>query len=192
MNTLKRSVAVLLSILMVFSVMAVGLTVTSAATSTTVYFVDTWNWGEVRCYGFNDYASDGTMPGNYMTLVDTVDGYNVYAYDTTVYTTILFNNGTRYHMTGNYSASDLHGKYFEPSTGKAYNTAKEALVGAGKIEGPKFESGSTLYFIPACWKSYGARFAAYFYNLSGDSTWTDLTVMNNDASTFSVNVPDGN
>ena len=191
MTTLKRSVAVLLSILMVFSVMAAGFTVTSAATSTTVYFVDSWNWGEVRCYGYNDSASDGTFPGNNMTLVDTVDGYDVYSYDVTVYTTISFNNGTVYNKTGNLSASDLYGKYYEPSTGGTYSSAKEALIAAGLVEGTKFESGSTVYLQPACWNSYGARFAAYFYNLNGGSAWADLTVMSNDSSVYSVTVPDG-
>lgn len=43
-----------------------------------VYFQNNWNWSEVSAYYWGT-SSDPTWPGNAMTLVGEVDGYEVYA-----------------------------------------------------------------------------------------------------------------
>ena len=48
-------------------------------------------------------------------------------------------------------------------------------------------SGESLYFIPNnAWKGNSARFAAYFYNHIGGSTWVNLSKGTNDYYSFSV------
>jgi len=49
----------------------------------------------------------------------------------------------------------------------------------------------TLYFQPSIWNISDARFAAYFYDLEGNSLWVDATVRNADDQTYRISVPEG-
>ena len=49
----------------------------------------------------------------------------------------------------------------------------------------------TLFLQPSLWNEADARFAAYFYDLDGNSAWADANVRAADAETYKVSVPDG-
>ncbi|MBR2109114.1 MAG: starch-binding protein [Ruminococcus sp.] len=120
----RRSLAVVLAILMVFSTMMVGMITTSAAT--TVYFVNSDNWSKVNGYAWTN-GGEMAWPGTAATLVDSAN--KVYSYDAGSYTKVIFNDGS-----GNQTSDltiDAAKPYYQPKTGLWYATKDEAITAAG-------------------------------------------------------------
>ncbi|MDD5796908.1 MAG: starch-binding protein, partial [Oscillospiraceae bacterium] len=77
-RNLKRTISVVLTVLMILSTMIVGVVTVNAAT--TIYFKNTNGWTNVRIYGYNDSNTSvyGGWPGTTVTLVNgTTDVYSV-------------------------------------------------------------------------------------------------------------------
>jgi len=144
MKTLKKSLAVLMAVLMLFSTMVIA----SAAESTTVaYFVNTDNWAEVVAHVWVDGGEAiNEWPGEACTLVEGTS--NVYSFDMTTGNRIIFNNNGAGAQTDNLNSEDAAGKYYEPKTNAFYATADEAQAAADAFV-PVQPSGdaNTVYFV---------------------------------------------
>ena len=118
----RRSLAVVLAILMVFSTMMVGMVTANAAS--TVYLVNSKSWATPYAYSWTA-GGEMSWPGSAMTVVDSAN--KVYSISTN-YTKIIFsNNGS--DQTANLDVQN--GKYYEPKTGKWYDTKDEAIAASG-------------------------------------------------------------
>lgn len=112
-RNLKRTISVVLTVLMILSTMIVGVVTVNAATST-IYFKNSDNWSKVFAYTYNDKGGVGTeWPGTEST--DVVDSTNK-IYKFTVDTNakyIIFNNNEGTQSNGNNDTTS-----FIPSDGK--------------------------------------------------------------------------
>ena len=95
-----------------------------------LYFVNTKGWEQVAsyCKAITGYGGD-TWPGKLCKLVD--EELNVYACKPGSYPKVIFNN---YQYTGENTSTfdfrEVAGKYIEPKTNAAYDTAEEAWEAA--------------------------------------------------------------
>ncbi|MBQ7504984.1 MAG: starch-binding protein [Ruminococcus sp.] len=124
----RRSLAVVLAILMVFSTMMVGMVTANAAS--TVYFVNSNSWSTVKAYAWDTTNSNaqtlGAWSGTAMTVHDATN--KVYKIDVGAANKVIFNDG------GSNQTADLDveaGKFFEPKTGQWYANATAAIQAAG-------------------------------------------------------------
>lgn len=125
MKTFKKSIAVLLSILMLVSVMTVAGASVSAAEDT-VYFVNTAPWGEVYAYAYSTAGGENAKwPGVEATVVDAEKG--IFSYDVGEYDKLVFNNNNQELQTPNLDVADNFGKYYEPKTAAFYDTYEAAI-----------------------------------------------------------------
>ena len=107
MKMFKKSIAMLLTVLMLVSVMAVagisasaeeGAEEPTTPSETTVYFVNSDKWKAVSVYCYSTAGGEEVAwPGLPATVVDADKG--VYSYDPGEFDRIIFNNGT--DKTGN-------------------------------------------------------------------------------------------
>ena len=147
MKTLKKTLAVLMAVLMLFSTMAISASAAEGEATTVAYFVNTDNWAEVVAHVWVDGGEAlNTWPGEACTLVDGTD--NVYAFDMTTGNRIIFNNNDAGAQTDNLNGEDAIGKYYEPKTKAFYATAEEAQAAADAFV-PVTPSGdaNTVYFV---------------------------------------------
>jgi len=132
MNIFKKSLSVLLSIIMLMSIFTTAISVSAAENK--VYFVNTRGWGQVNVYNwYNDGGENAGWPGEQAPLTSIEDGYGIYSYDVKDFDGVIFNNGGSI-QTENLVASDLIGKYYEPKTNRAYDTPAEAIKGFNEMQ----------------------------------------------------------
>ena len=129
MRTFKRSISILLSVLMLISLLSVAVPTASAAEENTVYFVNTSQWSKVNVYCWYDDGSgeNKAWPGESATLTASAGVVGVYSYDVGSYDGVVFNNGGA-TKTSDLSADSLRGKYYEPKTKNAYDTLEAAMA----------------------------------------------------------------
>ena len=126
MKTLKRSLAVILSVLMLLSMLATTAMTVSADESTTVYFVNTLNWDEVYVHVWtHGGGANDTWPGVLANVVDAEKG--VYSFDLGSHNRIIFNNNGKGAQTANLELEEGAGKYYNPKTQLFYSSVNEAL-----------------------------------------------------------------
>lgn len=128
---INKSIALMLSVLMMLSLFNIGATTFFAEESTKVYFVNTQNWSSVYCYVWNEAGESlsGAWPGETAEIVDNLNG--VYSYDAGDGDYMFFNNGSNEAETTTLNVSDAVGKYYEFSTNSFYNTVEEARIAGG-------------------------------------------------------------
>lgn len=89
----------------------------------TLYFVDSKKWGSVNCHHWENASNATTWPGDPMTKVDAVHGFDIYkiSYANLEHKNCIFNGGGK--QTSDLVAED--GKYYYPETRKWYATIAE-------------------------------------------------------------------
>ena len=123
----RRSLAIVLAVMMVFSSMIMGAITANAAE--TVYFVNTDGWtGTIKAYTYSTETLGG-WPGSAMTAVDATNG--VYSIDAKSTTSNIIFNGTG-GQTGDNNKVQV-GKYYEPKTKAWYDSASAAITAAGSV-----------------------------------------------------------
>ena len=123
----RRSLAIVLAVMMVFSSMIMCAITANAAE--TVYFVNTDGWtGTIKAYTYSTETLGG-WPGSAMTAVDATNG--VYSIDAKSTTSNIIFNGTG-GQTGDNNKVQV-GKYYEPKTKAWYDSASAAITAAGSV-----------------------------------------------------------
>lgn len=134
MKTFKKSIAMLLTVLMLVSVMAVaGISVSAEEggdsdipSENIIYFVNSDKWENVYAYCYSSVGGEEVAwPGLPATLVDADNG--IYSYDPGNFDRIIFNNNNNGSQTGNLESAGNYGKYYEPLTAMFYDTVEEAI-----------------------------------------------------------------
>lgn len=195
MKMFKKSIAMLLTVLMLVSVMAVagisasaeeGTDEPTTPSETIVYFVNSDNWKAVNAYCFSIAGGEEVAwPGLPATLVDADKG--VYSYDPGEFDRIIFNNNNGGSQTANLDPTGNYGKYFEPQTAKFYDSVDEAIE-------------ATKSYVPAKYYAIGSEglFGAQWLLKDKNSAMTSLdkdtfilTIENVKAGTYEYKVNNG-
>ncbi len=151
MKTFKKSIAMLLTVLMLVSVMAVaGIGASAeegadpaAPSENVIYFVNSDKWKDVSAYCYSTVGGEEVgWPGLPATVVDADNG--IYSYAPGIFDRIIFNNNNQGLQTGNLETAGNFGKYYEPLTAKFYDTAEEAIE-------------ATKTFVPAKYYAIGSE-----------------------------------
>ncbi|MGN1112659.1 MAG: starch-binding protein, partial [Acutalibacteraceae bacterium] len=195
----KRPLAVVLALLMVFSVfLTAGTVSTSAAKGDTIYFEKPDSWGEVNCYVWGGSSGEAKgWPGTAMTAVSG----NVYSYTMPGdQTKVIFNNGSG-AQTGD-AVADYDGtkNYFTPSgdsgnnIGGTWSVYQSPTNPTGTTATDPTSGGDTskIYLkLNSNWGNSSPRFAAYFFIDSSTNKWADMTAVSGETDIYSAIVPSG-
>lgn len=171
----KRTLSVVLSIMMIVSMMIVGVVTTTAATNFTVYFENTLGWSEVWVYFFKDnpWGDNGVEVnskkvgyGKMSSCGTSSGGKTVYSYTYT---------GTDEVNYIAFALKDQNGYgQFHVNT-VSYATKDKTFDSSQTLWTPlnsSVELNACTYFNSGTWSNYTPASSGYTYALIGDSTIT--------------------
>ena len=216
-TSFKKLTALLVAVVMVFSMCVTGVSVSAATDSstTTVYLKPNANWTQANArfaaYLWNDNgntwvdATDTDGDGYYEVAVPS--GYNKVIFTRMNPATKENNWDTKWNQTSDLSiptdGKNLYtiaeGAWDEgngewstynqsTSTSQVETTAAPATTVAHATETTSAPSNTTYLQVNANWAEGNARFAAYLWNDNGN-TWVDATKTSDNV--YAVTVPDG-
>ncbi len=166
-RNLKRTISVVLTVLMILSTMIVGVVTVNAAT--TIYFKNTNGWTNVRIYGYNDSSTSvyGGWPGTTVTLVNgTTDVYSVELKSDT--DKIIFNDTSDSNTKQTVDITDVSTQI---SNGKNMVVCNSTAGTDGKygVTWDTYSGGETQPTSPDPTPSTGVKI--YFDNSSSSYNW---------------------
>ena len=216
-TSFKKLTALLVAVVMVFSMCVTGVSVSAATDSstTTVYLKPNANWTQANArfaaYLWNDNgntwvdATDTDGDGYYEVAVPS--GYNKVIFTRMNPATKENNWDTKWNQTSDLSiptdGKNLYtiaegawdegngewSTYNQPtSTSQVETTAAPATTVAPATEATAAPSNTTYLQVNKNWAEGNARFAAYLWNDNGN-TWVDATKTSDNV--YAVTVPDG-
>ena len=175
MKTFKKSMAIILSILMLFSVMTVAGISASAADGETVsiYFVNSGNWDTVNAYAWVT-GSTGQWPGVAMKATNekAANGAAIYVYEyvDAGEDRVIFNNGT--DQTQNQILKQ--GLYYDYLSDSWYTDATLSE----SVTDPTVDPSQIKYYVAGdaklCGENWNPKGEAGLMTANGDGTYTKV------------------
>ena len=181
MKTFKKSMAIILSILMLFSVMTVaGISASAADGETaTIYFVNSGKWDTVSSYVWvSGGASLKAWPGTAMTATGekAANGADVYAleYADAGYDRVIFNDGKATDTIQTETIVLKHGLYYDYLTQSWYTDATLEE----EVTDPTVDPSQIKYYVAGqaglCGEEWKAASEAGLMTANGDGTYTKV------------------
>ncbi len=212
----KRSISVILTLMMIMSTMLVGVVTTTAATNFTVYFEDTAVWNQVYVFLFKDNPwsdSNGVnVNGKYvvysgMTEVGTSSsGKKIYSYEYTGSDEISYIAFAKLdqHTYGQFHGNEVsYTSIFTDSTKTLWTpdgttTTKNSCTYYNSGSWSKYDSGSSgdtsSYYVAGvtalCGSDWSANDANNIMTNNADGTYSK-TYKGKDAGTYQFKITDG-
>ncbi|MDD6847544.1 MAG: starch-binding protein, partial [Oscillospiraceae bacterium] len=179
MKTFKKSMAIILSILMLFSVMTVAGISASAADEETVsiYFVNSGNWDTVSSYVWvSGGVSLKAWPGTAMTATDekAANGADIYVleYVDAGYDRVIFNDGKATDTIQTETIVLKHGLYYDYLSQSWYTDATLEE----EVTDPTVDPSQIKYYVAGdaglCGENWNPKGEAGLMADNGDGTYT--------------------